>query len=284
MRAPMILLLCSPLLAGSTWLLQNDGNVAKGQEAFRTGDFALAASHFRKAMGGAGNRDVLQFDLGTALAEQGRLAQDSDERARLLRLAIVALRSAKDTSDVTLRRDARFNTGNAELLAERYEEAIESYKVILREDPFHESARHNLELAQLLHRSEVSLGDVGENQGDNSSGAESGGSEKENTESGLSNGGEETQGAGQGGGDATGESGAGDGEGLGAEEAGDGAEDARAMRAEPRAISGPGDVDDGSVTQKLEALERRSGELRRIRVLHRTQKMVRRPRRAEKGR
>ena len=274
----MALVLCAPLLGGSAWLMQNDSVVGKGQEAFASEKYEQAAMHFRAAMKGDASQAVVQFNLGTALAEQGRRATEPEEASRLLRLAMVALRSALDTDEAELRRNAHFNLGNTLVWASEYELAIEHYRVVLREAPHDDEARYNLELAQLLRDSEVSLADV-----TGKSGADEGQTEDAPTD-GLA--GDPKHGRpseGQGEGNESSEAGQGEGsegEASGETDSGDGK--AQAMRAEPRPMREIESSQGRGVQEKLDALERRSGELRRGRVLRRTRAMRRS--RTESGR
>lgn len=267
----MALVLCAPLLGGSAWLMQNDSVVGKGQKAFASEKFEQAAMHFRAAMKGDASQAVVQFNLGTALAEQGRRATEPEEATRLLRLAMVALRSALDTDEAELRRNAHFNLGNTLVWASEYELAIEHYRVVLREDPKDDEARYNLELAQLLRDSEVSLADVtaksgqDDGQADHASTDNVAGDPKHGRPSEGQGEGSESSEAGQGEGS--------EGETSGETDSGDGK--AQAMRAEPRPMRETESSQGRGVQEKLDALERRSGELRRGRVLRRTKSMRR---------
>ncbi len=267
MRAAWLLPLCAPLLAGSAWLMRNDARVGEGQDAFGGGEFGRAANLFQKAMGGDGNRDVLQFNLGTALAEQGRRATDPDESARLLKLAVVALRSALDASEMHLQTSAHYNLGNTLVWSKDYEAAIEHYKSALRITPLDDDARHNLEVAQLLRDSEISLDDVA--TGNGSGRAATPGAQASGDPDGVGAGGAPTegQGEGQGGGADLGQ---GQGDRATPDQAEPGEGETHAMRAEPRPMRESDSLEARGVEEKLNALERRSSELRRSRVLRRT--------------
>ena len=267
MRKAWLLPLCAPLLAGSAWLMRNDVRVGEGQDAFGGGEFGRAAKLFQKAMGGDGNRDVLQFNLGTALAEQGRRATDPDESARLLRLAVVALRSALDASDLHLQTSAHFNLGNTLVWSKDYEAAIEHYKSALRINPLDDDARHNLEVAQLLRDSEISLDDVEPGNGSGESATPDAQASGHPDGVGAAGTPADGQGEGEGAGADPGH-GQGDRAKLGETEPGEG--EANAMRAEPRPMRESESLEGSGVEEKLNALERRSSELRRSRVLRKT--------------
>ena len=59
-----------------------------------------------------------------------------------------ALLDADEANDEDLIAKTRFNLGNVLYQMEEYEEAIESYKEVLRQNPDDREAKHNLELAQ----------------------------------------------------------------------------------------------------------------------------------------
>ncbi len=263
MRA-LSLVLCAPLLAGAAWLMRNDPRVAKGQQEFSAGAYSKAALHFEEALAGDGDPDVLQFNLGTALSEQGRGESDPDEASRLLRLAVVALQSALDADDPTLRMNSYFNLGNTLVLSGDYAAAIKNYKVVLRNDPSDVDAQYNLELALLLRDSELSRDELLTKNGQAGTGdpSDAGGGGQE---PGL-----EGREQGQGGSGAN--SGQGHGSGDTTAKSERGPSQGRTMMAEPRPMREAESLGRG-IREKLDALERRSGELRRGRVLRKTEAM-----------
>jgi len=277
MRKAMFLLLCVPLLTGSAWLSQNDRNVERGQKAYSAQEYKNAARHFRNAMGGSGNPDLLQFDLGTALTREALGATDPGMRERTLKLAIVSLRSALDSSNAKVRLDAAYNVGNALLLAQRYDEAIESYKSVLREDSTREFAKHNLELAQYLRRSELSLDEVESKVGLGGSSGDVDRVQGGDAANGPAQGSDDEAGSEAGAEQSSDAAAAGSGTGReGGNAAKDGADDGDSpgMRAEPRSMAAPNGAVSSDTLRKLDALERRSGELRRRRILRKTQEMA----------
>ncbi len=157
-RAKIIaLLFCLPLLVGALWgahwLHGNDSNVAAGQAAYRDGDFDSAVHAFRRALKGEGEASALLFNLGTALVQRSLNQEDREKRLRGLDLAIVSLSRAKATRDRELLALVRYNLGNALLLRGRATEAIVAYRSVLIENADHDDARNNLELALLAARS-----------------------------------------------------------------------------------------------------------------------------------
>lgn len=152
----LLLALCLPLLAGAHWTESIDANVASGLRAFQSGDFVNAVAEFRQALAGEGARTALHFDLGTALVSLSSQRLTTRDRQQDLDLAIVSLRSARAKPGSSLRVSVDYNLGNALLLRGRFSEAVSAYRAVLMQDPEHDDARHNLELALLaLHAEEA---------------------------------------------------------------------------------------------------------------------------------
>jgi len=55
---------------------------------------------------------------------------------------------ARAATTDTLKMQSRFNLGNTQVRLKQLEQAIESYRTVLQDDPSHEMARHNLEKVQ----------------------------------------------------------------------------------------------------------------------------------------
>lgn len=286
-----LLVLSAPLLAASYWPMINDSDVASGQESFGRGDYSAAATSFRKALGGKGERARLHFDLGTALVHVAAQLSDASDRERQLDLAIASLRRASTTKQPELRKHVNYNLGNALLLRGRYDESIAAYRLVLRSNANHDDARHNLELALMAKRAsesgKVALADAlrklgaapaegknaggGDGQeaseaaaaGDQTTGAEGSndgtkpGREQELGDKSSST---EQQYSGQAGAKGEGQQGGGD-----------------AIPADLGAPPRPRSDQSMSLQQKLDALERRSGQLRRANILQKTEARVRNP-------
>lgn len=56
----------------------------------------------------------------------------------------------KESGKPGVQEKARYNLGNAQLMGGRIEDAIKTYEDLLKDDPEHEDARHNLEIARKL--------------------------------------------------------------------------------------------------------------------------------------
>lgn len=280
MRGTWALIVCAPMLAAGGWLVQNDSDVQRGQDAYEAGHYERSATLFRKALGGEGDRDIVQYNLGTALAQQAQVAGHAESRRQAARLAIASLKSALDSNDEGVRLDAHYNLGNALIVARRYDEAIENYKIVLRASPSRDGARHNLELAQLLRRAEIPPPEPG-GTGAGETGAgpvqgQPGSAPGELAGDGLQDGqsGQAVAAGSHGDASGSGQEAPAAGNSAAAEEPTD---KGPGMRTEPRAMAEPGATDANAIQHKLDALERRSGELRRTRVLRKTRTMLRSP-------
>jgi tetratricopeptide (TPR) repeat protein len=144
-RAMVVLLLLAPLAGGFSLLRAEDPEVARGTERYLAGDHAGALAEFRAARA-RGDDPALDFNEGVAahaLASQ----REGAERRQLLEDAARAFERAAAGGDVALATQAHYNLGNTRYRQGRYDDAAEAYKVVLRADPSHADARHNLALA-----------------------------------------------------------------------------------------------------------------------------------------
>ncbi len=273
----LALVLSAPLLGGSIWPERDDAHVHRGERLYLEGRYGPAAAQFRKALSGEARHEVVQFNLGTALLAQALEENSEDERKRVLQLGMVALRRAMATPDERLRRKVRYNLGNAQVSAGLYEHAIASYRGVLAAEPGHVAASHNLEVAELLMKRAEEAG-----TGNGTSGAEGGNGDADGASEAGADGNPTSDAtselSGQGGAST---SKANKGTVEGSQE--DGAEPGPGIRAEPRSLSLPSSVDASRVDDKLRALERRSGELRRLRVLRRSEAIRRARELSERG-
>ena len=177
-----------------------------------------------------------------------------------------------------MRERARYNLGNALVLRLRYDEALASYRSVLLDNAEHDAARYNLELVLKVKRQDVASPQpsAGSSAGD---GAEQGPAQPGASGEGTSTANADDTGSGQG---AEGRADTGRASGAGAgQEADADREPATSLKAQteyagidsPRARS----MDNLTLVQKLEALERRSGELRRGNLLRKSRDRLRDP-------
>ena len=143
-------LLAVLVLASGGWgwdvLRAPDPDVEKGNGAFQDGKYAEALGHYDAAEErGADPR--IQFDRGAALYKLGEQAKDPAEKAKLMEQAEQAFERAADTEDARLKSDAYQALGNSLYQRQRFEEAVDKYRRALRANPQNDPARYNLEMA-----------------------------------------------------------------------------------------------------------------------------------------
>ncbi len=115
----------------TTWRETREGN-----RALEEGNAEEAVRHYTEALSRSPDDPRILFDLGNALARLGRLdeARQAWDRAASL-------------GEGTIRRDAWYNRGLAELLGGDARAAAEAFTRALLVDPTDEEARRNLDLA-----------------------------------------------------------------------------------------------------------------------------------------
>ncbi len=113
------------------------GDARKGNAAYEKGDYALADSLYRLALEHDPENPKLYFNLGNALAKQGKVEE-----------AIEAYLNSQEYAETTQDRAlAQYNIGT--LLAEKKEwkPAAHHFKESLKLNPVDTEAKHNYELA-----------------------------------------------------------------------------------------------------------------------------------------
>ncbi len=136
------------LLALGAWepLRSPDPDVEAGNRAFAAGKWEEAVAHYEAARGSGVDEAALDYNLGTARLKLGAAAS-GDAKAKLTEQGLADLEKSRRSKDAHLRSEASFNAGNAQLGAEKFQEAIDSYKQSLRDNAENADARANLELA-----------------------------------------------------------------------------------------------------------------------------------------
>ena len=149
-------------------LLVGGGALAKGDAAYRRGDYRRAAEAYARALAEGDSSAVVRYNLGTALLRLGR-----HDEARPHLDAAARLRGR---SGVRVR--AEYNAGNTDLAPvvadrvpreqrrQRLLRAITRYRQALLLDPADADAKWNLELAQRLLREEAGGGGGDDDQDD----------------------------------------------------------------------------------------------------------------------
>ncbi len=130
--AAVLLVVIQTASAQSTRSLVNGGN-----DLYRNQKYADAEANYRKALEKENGLVQGHFNLGDALAQQGR----NEEAAREFDLAL------KDAEQRDTKAHAYYNIGNTQLAAQQYADAVRSYVEALKLNPKDEEAKYNLSYA-----------------------------------------------------------------------------------------------------------------------------------------
>ena len=158
-----------PAPLAERWRFNPRERTARGLDAWeedRPADADAAFTHALALAPGAGDPRALD-PLLLLNAGTGRLAAGAPEEAAGL-LAAAAERAGAE-ADPALETAARYNLGNARYAGGDYAAAAEAFRAVLRGDPDHAAAKHNLELAlrRLAEQRRAQAGDgAGEEQPD----------------------------------------------------------------------------------------------------------------------
>lgn len=109
-------------------------NIIKGNEAYRAGQFIIAADAYEKALASSPSDAVVAYNLGSAWFRAGNQA----EAERMFDIAFTHAKSAG------LKADAWYNKGVSLTRQGKLRESIDAYKEALRFNPSDTLARENL--------------------------------------------------------------------------------------------------------------------------------------------
>jgi Ca-activated chloride channel homolog len=132
----------APILLGAGPLEREHPEVKRGNEALGNGDGKTAIDAYQRAESDVGRDPRFFFNRGLAKAAAGEIDQALED----YKSALAA------SSDPALRAQAAYAMGNAYRGLKKWDEAITSYRQSLIDDPAHQGARRNLELASALKR------------------------------------------------------------------------------------------------------------------------------------
>ncbi|MEO1020938.1 MAG: tetratricopeptide repeat protein [Bacteroidota bacterium] len=118
---------------GTVWA--NDAREAN--KAYEAGDYVLAETLYREAIEADPENPKLYFNLGNALAEQGKTQEAMEQ--------YLEFRARAESADEKAM--AEYNMGTLLTKNEDWDPAIAHLKSALKLNPSDEDARHNLELA-----------------------------------------------------------------------------------------------------------------------------------------
>lgn len=152
MKSAVFLVLAPTLFFSGGWrfLESFDRAVEEGRSFFTDGKFKEASKAFGTALedGKKENSELakLHFNKGTADFKQAEESADDAAKKELYEKAAENFRKGTGSSDRALRSKSHYNLGNTQFRQGKLKDAVESYKRSLRADPKLTSARKNLDL------------------------------------------------------------------------------------------------------------------------------------------
>ncbi len=138
----LVATLTLPLLMGAGPLEREQPDVAAGNQALADGKPKEALEAYGRAEPTVGLDPRLLLNKGLAQAADGEL----DKALEAFKAAIAG------STDPAVRAQAAYAQGNAQRSLKKLDEAIQSYRKALLDDPKHQGARKNLELTSAMKR------------------------------------------------------------------------------------------------------------------------------------
>jgi Ca-activated chloride channel homolog len=135
MKLQLTILLCCTYIG----LLAQKENKAilNGNEAYKKGEFALAATNYTNALNTNNTNAVALYNKANALHKQSKF----EEAASLYEAAL------KNSNDVSLQAKAAYNRGVANAKQQKWQDAVNDFKSALKLAPTNKEARENLQKA-----------------------------------------------------------------------------------------------------------------------------------------
>jgi tetratricopeptide (TPR) repeat protein len=127
------------LLLSFLFLAAGNGDARKGNEAYEKGEYAEAEALYRTALEAEPENAKVLFNLGNALAKQGK----TEEAIQ----TFMEFRSLAETAEEKAR--AEYNIGSVLAAGEQWKPALQHFKNSLKLNPEDDDARHNFERALL---------------------------------------------------------------------------------------------------------------------------------------
>ena len=120
--------------------------ITDGNEAYENGDYQSAISMYEEALKLNPGSQIAEFNLASALVN---LPESSDKESKTLQKAIKIFTSLSSSSSPSIAQKSKFNLGHIAYNQKNYQQSIEYYKKVLRNDPRNDKARRYLRMAQL---------------------------------------------------------------------------------------------------------------------------------------
>ena len=169
----VVLTLALVATGGWSWIDRPVPAVEEGNRSFARGLFAEAAAAYEQALVEGAEPELL-LNRGLALYRMG-IASSGGEAAETLRRAESALSRVANGKRPWLQARALTGLGNLYMHQKKFGDAIAAYRRALTGDPKNDVARHNLELALRRRLEDEQAGEDESGQG--TSGAQEGGAE-----------------------------------------------------------------------------------------------------------
>lgn len=133
----MILVLLCGVISVASYCQQALTNVQKGNDAYRKGDYKVAADEYGKALAKDPTNQTAKFNLGNTQLKQKNMADAAKQYDDII----------NKTTDINLRSKAYYNKGLALVRQQNIDEAIQAFKQALSLNPNDNEIRDNLQKA-----------------------------------------------------------------------------------------------------------------------------------------
>ena len=128
------------VLASVNAAMAQKKQVRKGNRLYQEKQYAEAAGAYQQALRRNPGFTPGLFNLGNALIQQ----KNYDAARKVLGAA------AKNSREPAVKADANYNVGNTYMQEQKWQEAVDSYKQALRNNPSDEDAKYNLSYAMAM--------------------------------------------------------------------------------------------------------------------------------------
>jgi Ca-activated chloride channel family protein len=136
------------LVSGLSSFIWSQVRASEGEELFKTGDYAGAASYYQQSLEKDASNPALYFNLGGSLYRQQKYEEAAD-----------AFTQALNTDDILLQAQSYYNRGNSQFFSgaavekkdkeqalKQWNEAKKSFEAALKLEPEDKAAVHNLQM------------------------------------------------------------------------------------------------------------------------------------------
>lgn len=136
----------------------NDGTTKKernyithGNEEYNNGNYQKAIQQYEEALKLNPGSQVAEFNIASALVN---LPESKDLESKALQRAIKIFTNLSTSSSSNIAQKSLFNLGHIAYNQKKYQQSIDFYKKVLRNDPRNDRARKYLRMAQLQQQNQ----------------------------------------------------------------------------------------------------------------------------------